>query len=465
MRLRRRLVFVVLSAVAASVLAGQARADELGNPAEPVSNVITVQPIDVCASSDPASCALESSTSPYALADFVQAINTVYEKAGLGFAFLPTVQYIDPSYLTTTIEGSGGTPTDQAHQLMYTPGHGQNPNPTTLSLWFVDTLQTSTGAAVYGTGFIGGNGAILPTMANPTTGGFPALDTYAHEAGHNLGLAHVDPTPDASPFNLMQSLGRTVPGDTCQISAFSCADPTIPTTDNLLPPQVAKVVNPLFTINLAHVTATVDHSSPDVCAPGATTCNIRFSFNSTPTDQSLLAFKIRFLDPTATPGLLVLTSSPDGITGSQLEYLVPPSGSALEFDFAPGVFGPGGSFDISLIYGQAGSKSAISDDQASNDHAYVSPFSIEFDFSSGVTSQALFDRSGQADSQLPISLGFIGNPDYGIGTVVPVVNDIDIEGNPAPFGAVAVAEPPPILLFATALGLLMIAGRGRERRG
>ncbi len=365
---------------------GAAWADALGNPAEPVTNIITLQPIDVCGSSDPSSCALESATSPYSLSDYVQAINTVYQKAGLGVVFLPTVQYIDPSYLNTTIFGSGGSPTDQAHQLMYTPGHGQNANPTTLNAWFVDTLQTSTGAPVYGTGFIGGNGIILPTQANPDTGGFAALDTLAHETGHNLGLTHVDQTSNASPYNLMQSSGRTVPGDPCQISAFSCANPFAPTTDDMLAQQIAQVQNPLFTVGLAHVTATVDQGDPTVCAPGAATCNIHIAFDPATSTQSLLAFKIRFLDPNATPGLFVTGSSPEGIACAQSEYLVPPDGSALQCNFAPGAFTSGDTFDLTLDYSQS-----------SNGNYYVAPFSMEFDFSTGVASVGNFASSSTYD--------------------------------------------------------------------
>lgn len=466
---------LVAGFLAQLITASFAQAADTSIPAQSVTQIVTIQPIDVCDAGG-GNCASLAS-----LPDYQQAANAVWNQAGLGFVFLPAAQFNDPSpgqnFLNPTITIAPGfptgTPTDLAHQLMYGPGHGQSSNPTTLNVWFVDTLSRTDGIGVYGSGFIGGNGIVIPTLPNPNTGGLPVLDTVAHELGHNLGLAHVDSTSASSPFNLMQSVGRTFPTDPCQINANNCS-PIGPATDNLLATQAATARNPLFTVDLAHVTATVDHS-PGFCAPGSPSCDIHFSFDASTTTQSLLAFKVRFLDPNAIfNGTLLSSSSPQGITGTgPITGLLSPTGGFVEYDFAPGVFGPGNSFDLQFSY------SKCQAEDFDSVCAFSQPFSVEFDFSSGITSGALFDASGFADSQHPGSdlqrpfaqgLGFIGTPTYGLGKTVPVVACADVEGNQntadeSPCGFSDIPEPPAIRLFAAALVLLCVGRRGRPPWG
>ena len=106
---------------------------------------------------------------------------------------------------------------------------------------------------------------------------------------------------------------------------------------------------------------------------------------------------------------------------------------------------------------------------------YSSPFSVEFDFSSGITSGALFDG---ADSQLPDltlpssfaeGLGFIGTPTYGAGKIVPVVACADVEGNQATDAVsscsfAAVPEPPDLGILAAALMMLAMIHQFRIGR-
>ena len=411
------------------IVAGVAQAADISIPALPVTSVITIQPIDVCNATGTGCASLAN------LATDETAVNAVWDQAGVGFDFLPAVQFDDTTssqgFLNPTITiASGyptGTPTDLAHQLMYGPGHGQSSNPTTLNVWFVDHLTRSDGVGVYGTAFIGGNGVIIPTLPNLNTGQLPALDTMAHELGHNLGLQHVDGTTSSSPLNLMQSVGRTVPSNFCQIGPNNCA-PVGTATDQMLPTQKTTAQNPLFTIALAQVTAQVDHA-PGECAVGSGTCDISFNFANSATTQSLVGFKVRSLTANSIlDGTVISSSSPDGITGrGPTTTLLTPTGAMVQYSFTPGLFGPGDSFDLAFNY-----------DSCDNRCAYAPPFSVEFDFSSGVTSAALFDGSGFANSQLPgtplqtpfpLGLGFIGTPTYGVGKTVPVVACTDVEGD------------------------------------
>jgi hypothetical protein len=466
-RFGRTLAVLVIAGIAQLAGGSAVWAVDTDIPPVNITDVVTVQPIDVC-DVYATNCASLSNLPAYE-----QAANAIWNQAGIGFVFLPPVQFSDPAYLNPTITIApgfpSGTPTDLVHQLMYGPGHGQSSNPTTLNVWFVDTLTRTDNDGVYGTGFIGGNGITLPTLPNPATGGLPVLDTLAHELGHNLGLQHVDSSASADPLDLLQSVGRTFPTDTCQINGNTCT-PSSQGTDQLSPGQIAKAQNPLFTIDLAHATANLDAVSGE-CEAGASFCNIKFDFLSSATTQSLLAVKVRFLDFNAiASGTIISASSPQGVTGNGPTVSpLSPSGGYIEYDFAPGSFVAGDEFDIGLDYSHCSNYPYY---YASC--SYSSPFSVEFDFSSGITSGALFDGS---DSQLPDltlpssfaeGLGFIGTPTYGVGKIVPVVACTDVEGNQntgavSPCSFAAVPEPPDLAVLPTALMMLAITNRFRRK--
>jgi hypothetical protein len=181
--------------------------------------VVPVQPIDVCDNSG-ANCA-----STAGLAAYETIANLIYQQAGIQFAFAPVTQYDNAQYLTDTVDTTGITVFDQAHDLVRLPGHGQSQYASALNVYFVNNLVSTTagvvnpGTSTLGYGLVGGNGAVVAT-APDANGRVAALDTLAHELGHNLGLTHV-----TDPLNLMDGTTRAPLVETCQITPYTCAAP------------------------------------------------------------------------------------------------------------------------------------------------------------------------------------------------------------------------------------------------
>ena len=97
--------------------------------AVPITQYVTVQPIQVCNDAGTA-CADVNLRN-----DFMQKI---YEQAGLGVIFLPTVQYNNSMFLTTRVDDLNPTRIDEWRQLIRGPGHGQSSNSTTINAWFIE---------------------------------------------------------------------------------------------------------------------------------------------------------------------------------------------------------------------------------------------------------------------------------------------------------------------------------------
>src|SRR5260370_20316993 len=162
-----------------------------------IDEALTIQPIAVC---DPSSgvCAMPN------LAQIQDALTTVWAQAGIAPVLLAPEQAVPVNRggsgaaqvgLTTGVNNT--IPVDGFRLLTRTQGNGQSPNPNTINLFIVDTLNQP-GLIVRGGSFINGNGITVGTDA--------ALDTAAHDRGHLLGLDRGNPNNSpAAPTSVVTS--------------------------------------------------------------------------------------------------------------------------------------------------------------------------------------------------------------------------------------------------------------------
>ena len=178
-----------------------------------ISQTVNLNIIDLCDTTGTI-CAPAGNVQTY-----VNYATAIYAQAGIGIA-ATAVQKLDlPNYsdcgITTASTVCTAGLLSSSRDLVNTPGHLQSTTKNTLNVYLVNNLVTASngaGTPGYGWGLIGGNGLVVATGTNPTTKLTAAIDTMAHELGHNLGLDHVDQSD-----NLMKTTTRTTPFDVCQI--------------------------------------------------------------------------------------------------------------------------------------------------------------------------------------------------------------------------------------------------------
>ena len=438
--------------------AGPADAANISSPAVPISQTLTVQPIIVCDNAG-ANCAPNSG-----LAAYETMANAIYDQAGVGIAFAPPAYYDNSAYLSPHVDTTAITVFDTAHDLVRLAGHGQSTSPNTLNLWLVDNLVSTTngapnGTGLYGYGLIGGNGAIIAT-APDTHGRVAAVDTVAHELGHNLGLSHVDAPPLTgilapynTPTNLMNTNSRTIPFETCQVTPYTCAPPlgdtlaaqptsaasaagslklTFASTTGILAGMVATGAGIPANDRVAGVSGnTVTLTAP--VAGIASGGSIKFAspaqtdqlapfqlitvqappiFTELPNVQNANADLSSLFNPTPPAGT---------VTEQQYAYVGPPPPLAtVKWRFLNGATVPdtcygypppaGGCGTAGLTpvkigthveydYSLAAAGTSRSSFWSVNFCCSASAYSTEFDFSNGVTSRAGFDATGAARAQ------------------------------------------------------------------
>lgn len=110
---------------------------------------------------------------------YVQYANKIYAQADIQFNFLAPVVVNNTTLNNWDINNNS---------LFSLAGNGASTDPLTINAWFVDTV---TGSSVYG--FAQSLGARNMVMDTTNIAGYSALgrvDTFSHELGHCLGLAH-----------------------------------------------------------------------------------------------------------------------------------------------------------------------------------------------------------------------------------------------------------------------------------
>jgi hypothetical protein len=167
MRTKKRSLHLVACAVASALIL----APWIGH-ALPIDEALTIQPIEVC---DPSSGAC-------ATADFAQiqaVLNAVWAQAGIAPVLLTPEQAVPvntggmgATQVGLTTGADNIIPVDGFRLPTRSPGNGQSPNPNTINLYIVNTLNPfvagapQSGQIVRGNSFINGQRHRLTRPAN-----------------------------------------------------------------------------------------------------------------------------------------------------------------------------------------------------------------------------------------------------------------------------------------------------------
>lgn len=201
----------VFPAVAALCLASRAAV------AGPVTDYMTVQPIDVCG----VTCApinnLGAGKNIWSnaatgnvgfISSGVNVTRAIWNQIGIDVTFMPAAGYVNSSFLTIPIASCNPLGTDcqspAFQQLSQQPGvsTGKVPNPTspagiplsrnatTINTFFIGALKppATQPGTLYGLAWINNNGVAI--ASNSLSGLGARADTLAHELGHDLDLDH-----------------------------------------------------------------------------------------------------------------------------------------------------------------------------------------------------------------------------------------------------------------------------------
>ena len=479
--------------------------------AVPITDYITVQPIDVCAGAagTTTGCAPVNSFGQNYRTAAVGAIGSlagspasntnvtraIWNQIGLDITYLPAVQYPNAGNFLTLAVDPGSNPltstqflnlSDQSNISMGlppTPAPPLSQNPTTINLFFVNTLVpiTPPGGTLYGFAWIDNNGVAI--AANSLGGAGARPDTVAHELGHNFSLDHntfgAGPNPSgvcdsACASNLMTA------GDNRTLSTPANVLTNLKngTADQLNALQAEQVLDPTGFLNpIPLVSSRISpRTGEDLSA------NFHVSFDSLGRPGEFLS-KLTLTAPDGVSFLAETFSVIGATPGLQGKVTCesPCSGGSIVLDFVGGAFVLGQSFDytIGVCRQEEGGCRLGAADQLLANGTYTYQFETDGVTNGAVvpfeifqTTSSLLDIDDEiadliADSQTPDLLfpsqilnpttfvGFFSQP-CTLGTSCPplVLADADpAEDNPP------VPEPSSLVIVLSALILLTAACR------
>jgi hypothetical protein len=473
----------------------------------PITDYITVQPIDVCSSSSASSCvpinSLPSGQNIWSNAavgnvGFIEVTPTgdinvtraIWNQIGIDVTFLPAVQDVSPSNTTVSVLSCAPAGTDcmspQFQTLSQQPGisTGTAPtpplsqNPTTINTFFVTHLSppTTQPGILYGLAWVNNNGVAIAVNSLVGLGARP--DTLAHELGHDLDLDHN--TFGAGGGNNLLTAGnvRTLPSTTNPLSTLGAGMGT-GTTDQLIPQQQNQVLlsgfmNPIPLVN-----------TPATDPEGGNDFNVAFEDGGRPNeklDTLTLTAPTSFqfdpstvFSPLANPDGLTVNPSFSNCTFADDEET---GCSSLVLDFTGGTpFVAGDSIDYSLCVEEDNTCAPISvDDLAGGTYTYN--FETDVDGTPVEMYQTTSELTGPgdlaSDSQDPDLLypseildptTFVGFSAEPCTIIAPATTcpALELEDG-SPIGEdQPVPEPPAILILLVALAVLPVACRLSSR--
>lgn len=277
----------------------------------------------------------------------------LWNQAGIDVTFQPVVQYLDAGAFQTlhvTTDPNTGLLTSLDFQTLsqqpalslgITPSAPLSPNPTTMNMFFVNTLVPQVPGVLYGFSWINNNGIAISAntfgtkIGNVTLPGRP--DTIPHEIGHVLDLDHNTFGAGASTNLLTMGSNRTEPSDKI-VNGQAVWVGQIPpngSLDQLNSTQRSQVSLSGFLNPIPLVDTTVMNAAPPDPA-----FHVAFQNGGRP-GESIEKLTLRL------PQGLIFNSDLSFLGGVHPTRVIQGL-SSLEFDFASGIFKLGNSLDYDI---------------------------------------------------------------------------------------------------------------------
>ncbi len=346
--------------------------------AAPITEYVSVQPIDVCpgGAGTTTGCAPINSngqnyaTAPQGAVGFIDPAtkinitDAIWAQAGISVTFEPAVQYpngggFEAIQIASCAANGSDCMSPEFQSLSQQPGIAGNPppvlspipplsaNPTTINMFFINQLvpPSNQPGTLYGLSWINNNGVAI--SSNTLLGFGARVDTLAHEIGHDLDLDHA--TFGAGAANNLMTAGnlRTEPFGTANALAQLAAG----TADQVLATQQAQTLLSGFLSPIPDVVTGV--TDP----PGAGDFSVSFHSNTGRANKSLSALTLAvpagsFLEagtfqqlsnPGDTPGLIATPSFADCTAGENVNAC-----RSLTLAFSGTPFGGGDNLDYTV---------------------------------------------------------------------------------------------------------------------